>query len=140
MKYLIITILMMVSFCTRSNDKDELSVNKSMWERKNISDYEFTLMINCFCPQERVGPHLIKVVNDKIVSVNILPYDPAKTGELMTIDELFSIVGKDIERNPYQKTIEYNSTFGYPESVWFDFNKNIADEEIGYQITGFKEI
>jgi len=111
-----------------------------MWERKNISDYEFTLMINCFCPQERVGPHLIKVVNDKIVSVNILPYDPAKTGELMTIDELFSIVGKDIERNPYQKTIEYNSTFGYPESVWFDFNKNIADEEIGYQITGFKEI
>jgi hypothetical protein len=131
---------MMVSFCTRSNDKDELSVNKSMWERKNISDYEFTLMINCFCPQERVGPHLIKVVNDKIVSVNNLPYDPAKTGELMTIDELFSIVGKDIERNPYQKTIGYNSKFGYPESVWFDFNKNTADEEIGYQITGFKEI
>ena len=82
MKYLIITILMLVSFCTRSNDKDELSVNKSIWERKNISDYEFTLTINCFCPQERVGPHLIKVVNDEIVSVNNLPYDPAKTGEL----------------------------------------------------------
>jgi hypothetical protein len=140
MKYLIITILMLVSFCSRSNDKDELTVNKSKWDRKNISDYEFTLRINCFCPEERVGPHLIKVVNDQIVSVNNLPYDTGKTGELYTIDQLFSIIEKDIERDPYLKTMEYNSTFGYPQSVWFDFDKTMADEEIGYEVTDFKVI
>jgi hypothetical protein len=140
MKYLIFMALLMVSFCTRSNDGDELSVNKSKWNSKNISDYEFTLRINCFCTYERVGPHLIKIVNDKILSVNNLPYDPDKTGELYTIDQLFTLVETSIERKPYLKTIEYNSTYGYPQTVWFDFNKTMADEEIGYQVSDFKEI
>jgi hypothetical protein len=140
MKYLIFMALLMVSFCTRSNDGDELSVNKSKWNSKNISDYEFTLRINCFYTYERVGPHLIKIVNDKIVSVNNLPYDPDKTGELYTIDQLFTLVETSIERKPYLKTIEYNSTYGYPQTVWFDFNKTMADEEIGYQVSDFKEI
>ena len=140
MKYLILTSLIMISFCTRSNDGDELSANKSKWYRKNINNYEFNLRINCFCPEERVGPHLINVVNDEIVSVNNLPYDPDKTGELYTIDELFTLVETSIERKPYLKTIEYNSTYGYPQTVWFDFNKTMADEEIGYQVSDFKEI
>jgi hypothetical protein len=140
MKYLIFMALLMVSFCTSSNDGDELSVNKSKWHSKNISDYEFTLRINCFCTDERVGPHLIKIVNDKIVSVNNLPYDPDKTGELYTIDQLFTFVETSIERKPYLKTIEYNFTYGYPQTVWFDFNKTMADEEIGYQVSDFKEI
>ena len=55
----------------------------------------------------------------------------------MTIDELFAYVGKSIERKPYQKSITYNSVYGYPESVYFDFEKTMADEEIGYRITGF---
>jgi hypothetical protein len=140
MKYIIFAALLMVSFCTKSNDSDELSVNKSKWNRKNISDYEFTLRINCFCPQERVGPHMIKVVNNEIVSVNNLAYDPDKTGELYTIDQLFTFVETSIERKPYLKTIEYNSTYGYPQTVWFDFDRTMADEEIGYQVSDLKEI
>jgi hypothetical protein len=139
MKYLIFTTLLMISFCTRSTDSDEFSVNKSKWYRKNINNYEFTLRINCFCTEERAGPHLIKVINNAIVSVNNLPYDPEKTGELYTINQLFTFVETSIERNPYFKTIEYNSTYGYPQNVFFDFNKQMADEEIGYQVTDFKE-
>lgn len=138
MKYLIISILILLSCCTRLNDKDDVGVNKAKWDRKNISDYEFTLTINCFCTVERVGPHLIKVVNDEIVSVNNQPYDPGKTGELYTIDQLFTLVRTDLERNPDTKTIEYNPSYGYPQNVYFDFSKQMADEEIGYQLTDFK--
>ena len=140
MKYVILTALLIVSFCNRSNNSDEFSVNESKWYSKNINDYEFTLRINCFCPQERVGPHLIKVVNDEIVFVNNQPYDPAATGELVTIDELFSFVESGIDGNPYRKTIEYNSTYGYPQYVFFDYSKTMADEEIGYQLSDFKVI
>ena len=140
MKYVILTALLIVSFCNRSNNSDEFSVNESKWYSKNINNYEFTLRINCFCPQERVGPHLIKVVNDEIVSVNNQPYDPAATGELMTIDELFTFVETGIDGNPYRKTIEYNSTYGYPQYVFFDYSKTMADEEIGYQLSDFKAI
>jgi hypothetical protein len=131
-----LAVIIMFS-CTKSGINSDLSTNESKWNRLNIVSYEFTLRINCFCPLERVGPHLIKVVNNEIISVNNLPYDPAKTGELYTIDQLFTLVEKSIERNPYIKTIEYNSTYGFPVSAFFDFNKQMADEEIGYEVTDF---
>lgn len=140
MKYTIFIFAILLFSCTKSEEDKDLSSNQYKWNKKNIVNYEFTLTINCFCPSERVGPHIIKVVDDQIVSVNNLPYDPGTTGELMTIDELFTFVATSIHSNPYKKTLEYNSTFGYPQAVWFDFNKTIADEEIGYQITGFKVI
>ena len=140
MRYLIFSFAILLFSCAKSAEDKDLSSNQSKWNKKNIAIYEFTLTINCFCPQERVGPHVIKVVDGQIVSVNNMPYDPDATGELMTIDDLFTFVATSIERHPYRKTIEYNSTFGYPQTVWFDFNKTMADEEIGYQITGFKVI
>jgi hypothetical protein len=124
--------------CTKSGENDDLSRNQAIWDKKNLSNYEFTLAVSCFCPETVAGPHLIKVVDDKITSVNDQPYDPSTMGLLMTIDELFTYVGKSIERKPYQKSITYNSLYGYPESVYFDFEKTMADEEIGYQVADFK--
>jgi hypothetical protein len=140
MKYLLIILPILLTFCTKSTDYEEYSWNQSKWNRKKIVNYEFTLKIGCFCPQERVGPHIIKVVNDEIVSVNDLPYDISKTGALMTINQLFSYLKATIDGHPYKKTVEYNSVYGYPQNIYFDFNQGMADEEIGYQITDFKEL
>ena len=71
--------------------------------------------------------------------MNDQPYDPSTMSLLMTIDELFTYVRRGIDGSPYQKSITYNAQYGYPESVYFDFEKTMADEEIGYQITGFKK-
>jgi len=108
------------------------------WVSSKPINYEFTLQISCYCPIERLGPHLIKVSNDKIISVNNLPYDITKTGPLMTIDELIAYIKTSLDKNPYIKKVEYNSVLGYPEHVFFDFAKEIADEEIGFEITNFK--
>jgi hypothetical protein len=137
MKHTIIFGLLILFSCTKSNENSDLSANQSKWDKQNISNYEFTLRVSCFCPQEVEGPHVIKVVADTIASVNDQPYDPSKMGLLMTIDELFTYVGKSIDRQPYQKSITYNSLYGFPEYVFFDFEKTMVDEEIGYQITGF---
>jgi hypothetical protein len=57
---------------------------------------------------------------------------------LAKIDSLESIV--DIEKNPYQHSLDYNEIFYYPKYIYFDFSKQIADEEIGYEITSFKAL
>jgi hypothetical protein len=57
---------------------------------------------------------------------------------LAKIDSLESIV--DIEKNPYQHSLDYNTIFYYPKNIYFDFSKQIADEEIGYEITSFKAL
>ena len=137
MRYFAFVFILLFS-CAKPVDEDELSLNQKKWIGNNIANYEFTLTVNCFCPQARVGPHIIKVTDDKIVSVNNLPYDPTKTGELMTINQLFVFIKSSIAKNPFRNTIEYDSTYGYPQNIYFDFNQQIADEEIGYQITSFK--
>ena len=137
MRYLAFIVLLLCS-CIKPVDDDELSLNQKKWIGNNIANYEFTLTINCFCPPERVGPHNIKVTDNKIVSVNNSPYDITKSGELMTINQLFEFIKTSIANNPFKNTIEYNPTYGYPQNVYFDFNQQMADEEIGYQITSFK--
>jgi hypothetical protein len=137
MRYFAFIFILLFS-CTKSVDDDELSLNQKKWIGNNITNYEFTLTVNCFCLSARVGPHNIKVTDDKIVSVNNSPYDITKTGELMTINQLFEFIKTSIAKNPFRNTIEYNSTYGYPQNIYFDFNQQIADEEIGYQITNFK--
>jgi hypothetical protein len=139
MRYLTFFLALLFFSCTKSGENADLSANLSKWNKQNISNYEFTLTVNCFCSEAVAGPHLIKVVDDTIASVNDQPYNPSTMSLLMTIDELFTYVRKGIERDPYQKSITYNYLYGYPESVYFDFEKTMADEEIGYQISGFKK-
>jgi hypothetical protein len=137
MRYFILLTIVFLFSCTKSHDKDELSMSEATWEKMNLNNYEFTLSVNCFCPATVAGPHVIKVVDDTIALVNGQPYDHSAMGLLMTIDELFTYIGKSIDRKPYQKSLTYNSQYGYPESIYFDFEKAMADEEIGYKITGF---
>jgi hypothetical protein len=138
MNKLIILGIFLLASCTKSTEQQELTASRNKWERKSISNYEFTLMTGCFCPQEVVGPHNIKVVNDKIQSVDNQPYDTLASVRLMTIDELFSFVSKSLAMNPYKYSVKYDSAYGFPENVYFDFYKTAVDEEIGYTVTDFR--
>lgn len=137
MKILALLLILFCS-CSKSITTNDVSSNRLKWISTKAVNYEFTLQISCYCTDERRGPHLIKVSNDKIISVNNLPYDVTKTGPLMTIDELIAYIKTSIDKNPYIKKVEYNSVLGYPEHVYFDFAKEIADEEVGFEITNFK--
>jgi hypothetical protein len=134
----IFLVVLLLFSCTKSGDNEDLSRNRAIWNKMNINNYEFTLRMNCYCPVEIAGPHVIKVVADTIESVNNLAYDPSTMGYLMTIDELFTFIETGVARNPYKKSLDFNSTYGYPQSVFFDFSKAIVDEEIGYQVSDFK--
>jgi hypothetical protein len=86
-----------------------------------------------------VGPHQIVVQNGKVVSVNGTPYNAAERyGTIPTIPELLQIIKTNVDKNPYQKTLNFNSTYGYPTNVFFDFSQQMADDEIGYEVTNFK--
>lgn len=123
--------------CKKSESVDEFSMNKSLWKGKNISNYTFTMRLVCFCPPSRVGPHTVKVVKGKIVSVNGLPYDETKTGKLYPITEYFDFISTNLNQKPFRSDITYNPKYGYPEIVYFDFNAAMADDEIRYAIIDF---
>jgi len=141
-----LSFLILLTGCVKSNP-DQIQIVKgdpasqlALWKKKGISNYEMTMKISCYCLQGRVGPHLIVVENDKIKTVNNLPYDSTKTGPILTINELFDFIIISLAKNPYQHSLDYNSIFHYPKNIYFDFSKQIADEEIGYEITSFKAL
>ena len=141
-----LSFLILLTGCVKSNP-DQIQIVKgdpasqlALWKKKGISNYEMTMKISCYCLQGRVGPHLIVVENDKIKTVNSLPYDSTKTGPILTINELFDFIIISLAKNPYQHSLDYNTIFHYPKNIYFDFNKQIADEEIGYEITSFKAL
>ena len=141
-----LSILICLTGCVKSNPdltqiiKGDPASQLALWKKKGISNYEMTMKISCYCLQGRVGPHLIVVENDKIKTVNNLPYDSTKTGPILTINELFDFIIISLAKNPYQHSLDYNTIFYYPKYIYFDFSKQIADEEIGYEITSFKAL
>ena len=141
-----LSFLICLTGCVKSNP-DQIQIVKgdpasqlALWKMKSISNYEMTMKISCYCLQGWSGPHLIVVQNDKIKTVNNLPYDSTKTGPILTINELFDFIIISLAKNPYQHSLDYNSIFHYPKYIYFDFSKQIADEEIGYEITSFKAL
>ena len=139
-----LSILICLTGCVKSNSdltqiiKGDPASQLALWKKKGISNYEMTMKISCYCIQGRVGPHHIVVENDKIKTVNNLPYDSTKTGPILTINELFDFIIISLAKNPYQHSLDYNAIFHYPKYIYFDFSQQIADEEVGYEITDFK--
>tara|TARA_B110000008_G_C16406625_1_gene338013 strand:+ start:153 stop:464 length:312 start_codon:yes stop_codon:yes gene_type:complete len=96
--------------------------------------------ISCFCfPEEFVLPKTIVVENGIIKTIN--GFSPDQTigfESFYTINEIFQFIDSKLDKEPEFYDIEYNKEYGFPNYIWFDMSKMIADEEIGYYITEFK--
>jgi hypothetical protein len=134
MMNLTLLFLFWCTACSKTEVIREARNQEKIWNEKNITNYSYTLRVNCYCIPERNGPHRIKVVNNKIVSVNGQSYNPEITGTLPTVSELFEIINLKISQKPFQEAIVYDPLLGYPSSVYFDMDERIADEEVGYII------
>jgi hypothetical protein len=139
MKYYFPIILLLFTSCNKAESSDELTLNETKWKKASIREYEFTLRISCFCTPETVGPHKIRVQADTIFSVNGIPYQRGVSKKLPTLSELFTFIRESDTRNPYKKSVTYQTTFGFPEYIFYDFSEQIADEEILYVVTDFKK-
>ena len=133
-------VLVLIFFVSCS--KEEQLSEKDLWFSLNIENYEMIQQISCFCfPYEFNLPKSMKVENDEIVLID--GKDPKETvgyESFFSINSLFYFIESKLKENPESYEINYNKEYGYPESIYFDMSKMIADEEIGYYISDFKII
>lgn len=133
-------ILFICIGCTKSTDVNDVETFQKKWEKLGITNYEFTLRVICFCTLETVGPHTIVVKNNEIITVNGAPYDSTKHYSVKTIKQLFDFIQESLAKKPASKTLEFDTEYYFPSNVAFDFSTMIADEEMGYRITYFKQL
>ena len=137
---LLLLALTAITACKQPVASDEKSLRERQWKKAGIHNYEYTLRINCFCGPETTGPHLIRIQADTIVSVNGAPYIAANSYvRLLKIPDLFRFIRESDARNPFRRSVKYDSVLGYPTSLYYDFDERIADEEVGYIISDFKK-
>lgn len=138
LKWLFIPLLILG--CTKTTGMDEVDDYFKKWGKLGISDYEFTLRVNCFCTLETVGPHKIVVKKNSILTVNGVPYDPNIHFSVKTIEQLFTYIQKTLAEKPVQKTLAFDAQYFFPTNIYFDMSEMIADEEMGYIVTDFKPL
>jgi hypothetical protein len=139
MKKLLLLFCLSLWGCETVQPLDDATTNLNLWNEKKIENYSFSFKRVCYCTLEYVGPNQIVVINGKIFTVNGAPYNKEERyGVMYTIPELLQVIKANIDRKPVKQTLNFNPTYGYPTSVFFDFSEMIADEEIGYEITNFK--
>lgn len=140
---MIIRLVLLSAFflsCTNKTELNEVDDYFKKWNKLGITDYEFTLRVNCFCTSETVGPHKIVVKKNSILTVNGKPYDPNIHFSVKTIDQLFTYIQKTLAEKPVKKTLAFDAQYFFPNNIYFDISEMIADEEMGYIVTDFKPL
>lgn len=120
----------------------EVNIALEKWNNKAIDSYTFDLSVSCFCMFETMPPWTIKVVNNKLKTIDGEDVTEQQLENeywfALTIGELFIIIENKLSANPFVYTSKYDSEYGFPVEIYFDMDEMIADEEIGYSISSFK--
>ena len=147
-KYISIVIVMLIIlgiiFIPPFAQKIRLQVNREKWESQNITHYRFDLNIGCFCPIFwGKMPVTVEVKEGEIISMvdgNGFPLDESFSKEIEdtgTIENMFELIQKGIS-DAFSVGISYDSKYGFPVSIEFDWDRRIVDDESTYEITNFE--
>ena len=143
----LLIIILNVAVFTSCNDNDseldELATMRQRWEKLELRDYSYEAGYNCFCGG--TGPYILEFIDGVLDTVYLSDGEASEVDyetmleitEDLVIENLFSKIKENIDRNPYSFNVEYDHQYFFPKEAYFDFEENIADEELGYYIRDF---
>ena len=143
----LLAIILNVAVFTSCNDNgselDELATMRQRWEKLGLQDYAYEAGYNCFCGG--TGPYILEFIDGELDTVYLSDGEASEVDyetmleitDDLVIENLFSKIKENIDRNPHSFNLEYNLQYFFPKEAYFDFHENIADEELGYYIRGF---
>ena len=106
--------------------------------------YAFSYERLCECTQEYRGPFLVQVQDDNVTKAETRDDGTALSADdqksIPTIDELFDKIQQGIDLNSAEIRVTYNEFFGYPESVFIDYDYQLADEEFSARVDYFAPV
>ncbi|MCW9706436.1 DUF6174 domain-containing protein [Fodinibius salsisoli] len=128
----------------RNSADSSFRENHQKWQAMDYAEYTFTLDRYCFCGGG-LYPAKVVVKADTIFSVldphsqKPVSIDSTLTYEDVypTVEDLFDLIKDAMEKDADRLDVEYNNFSGFPWRIDIDYSKQIADEEIRYEITSF---
>ena len=138
---LLLTALLPLAGCSLlwpERDTRTLRDARLRWERLGWDDYTYQFRWNCFCASPFISRVELVVRDGVLVSGTLVDSSRALTDDELadwrTIDGLFDLIDDARSRDAHQIRDTYHAEFGYPLEVWIDYEANVADEELGFEI------
>ncbi|WP_372365732.1 DUF6174 domain-containing protein [Candidatus Uabimicrobium sp. HlEnr_7] len=130
---------------TEVNVEGVLSKNLLLWKQQKIQNYQFTFHRNYMeMPFEKYAlPKRVSVKKGKVVKVTFTDskfddkYGKAPTPQINTVDVTFALVAKAIKEKADKIDVKYDAKYGFPKSVFIDWDTDRADEEDSIEILDF---
>ncbi|CAK8723146.1 Lipoprotein [Candidatus Electrothrix laxa] len=122
---------------TGNPDQDALNSHRTLWKNANLSNYTYTYKRMCFCPPEEDITVTVQYGNVNAASYypSNNPVLPERLDDLSTVEELFQLIQKAITSEVAQLDVTYNADLGYPEHIFIDVDKQMADEEMTHLVS-----
>lgn len=143
----VICAIVLINFCSDNStnplDKDfRIYKNaRDRWDAYALDKYSINQTVLCYCPNAG-EPYKLSVAGDSILSAQNV-----RTGNYVTdhsiivfrtVDEIFDLIESVDPDSVAYINVEYHERYGYPTQLYIDYNAQMADEEMGYQMKDLK--
>ena len=118
----------------------------ALWSSTSVASYKLGYTRTCYCPEEYLSPYISVVDNGAVADVlfasNKTSVDPSSpiVADTVTVELLFERIQGAYDSDAVEVTVDYDTTFGYPVTIFIDYDTMIADEEFSLQVDSFFSI
>lgn len=121
-----------------SGAQGQLDESRRKWDERGLTDYQYQYQNICFCAPAFTNPVVVSVSRGAIVAaVDVQsgrPVDASDLGRYRSVPQVFDVIQDAIDRKAARIEASYDPTFGHPTDVSIDYDRMIADEELGIRI------
>jgi uncharacterized protein DUF6174 len=135
--------------CDSITGTDDLSREQSRldrnWDRFQSAaplSYSYVVRVNCECPTDVTRPVTVWVDRG---SIEYLLYEDdgrpvpfSYANSFPSVEQLFDAIQDGIDRRADFIDVQYDPTYGYPTSVYIDYDRRVADEELSLTTRGLQ--
>ena len=118
------------------DDLAEVEAAIELWERANLTDYNYTLSVFCECPREFSGPFTITVADGVLESATLIS-DGSSVSEFdlfaATLNDTFLVIIGSINSGT-EVDIAYDDTLGYPTLAIIGLEAVAVDGGLAFSI------
>ena len=146
-KLILLTLIVILTACSVAAPT-EFEKNRQTWQDSGIAHYRFSLNIGCFCAFRNQMPITVEVQNGDVISMTypdgtlVAEADPNYVTFLRysTIDRVFAELEAGLAGDAEEITVTYDSAYGFPSDIYFDYIKAAADDELSLTVSNFETL
>ena len=117
---------------------EDLTFHRQLWEDQHVASYVGRLQQTCDCPAVITQPVRMQVEGNTVVSVanaeTGAPVDSLLWIYFPPINQLFNIIGVEIESRVDRLDVVYHAELGYPTSIFIDPLGGTSGDEMRYAV------